>query len=100
MRKDLYETATYRNGCIYCHELRGIGSRSHHATGSDGTAHGGFALPLKFYPPEVWKSFIFDHNSVAGKIGASPNPVAEEVRQALYDWVGASREKNAFTRAK
>ncbi len=52
---------------------------------SDGTAHGGFALPLESYPAEVWKNFIFDQNNGAAKIGASPNPVAEELRQPLYE---------------
>ncbi len=100
MRKDLYETVTHRNGCVYCHELRGIGSRSHHVAAATGAPHAGFALPLESYPAEVWKSFIFDQNSVARKIGASPNPVAEDVRQPLYEWVNAVREKRIAAPAK
>jgi len=64
------------------------------------SAHGGFALPLESYPPEVWKNFIFDQDSVAAKIGASPNPVAEEMRQSLYEGVKASREKSTLAPAK
>ncbi len=100
LSRDLYDTVTFRNGCVYCHEWRGVGSRSHHVTASDGTAHGGFALPLESYPVEVWKNFIFDQNNVADKIGASPNPVAEEMRQPLYEGVNASREKSTLVPAK
>jgi arylformamidase len=98
--EDIFKTVTFRNGCVYCHEWRGAGSRSHHVTAADGTAHGGFALPLESYPLEVWENFIFDQNNVARKIGASPNPVAEGVRKPLYEWVKASREKNAFAPAR
>lgn len=92
LRKDIYEALTFRNGCIYCHSLRGIGPQSHHVTASTGAAHGGLALPLEAYPPEVWKSFIFDQTNVAKKIGATPNPVAEGTRQAFFDLVNKSRE--------
>lgn len=98
--EDIYKTVTFRNGCVYCHEWRGVGSRSHHVTAADGTAHGGFALPLESYPPEVWKNFLFDQNRVAVKIGASPNPVAEGVRKRLYERVNASRAKNALARPR
>ncbi len=91
LKKDTYETLTYRNGCVYCHSFRGIGSRSHHVAAMTGAAHGGFALPLESYPAEVWKAFIFDQSKAAEKIGASPNPVAEQSRQALFDLVNSSR---------
>jgi hypothetical protein len=58
-----------------------------------GKAHGGLALPLESYPPEVWKAFIFDQNSVAERIGASPNPVAEQSRGLLFDVVNRSRQE-------
>lgn len=90
--KDVYEALTYRNRCIYCHSFRGIDSRSHHILASTGAPHGGFALPLESYPPDVWKAFIFNHHATAAKIGASPNVVQEETRQALYDLVVKSRE--------
>ena len=95
LRKDIYEAMTYRNGCVYCHSFRGIDSRSHHVIASTGAPHGGFALPLPSYPAEVWKSFIFDQNKVANKIGASPNMVVPETRQALFDLVNESRQKQS-----
>jgi hypothetical protein len=92
LRKDLYEALTFRNGCVYCHTLQGIGSQSHHVTAASGAPHGGRALALEAYPPAVWQSFVFDQYTVAKKIGASPNMVAEGARQALYDLVNKSRE--------
>jgi acetyl esterase/lipase len=95
LRKDLYEVVTFRNGCVYCHTLQGIGSQSHHVTAASGARHGGLALALEAYPPAVWRAFVFDQNRVAKKIGASPNLVAESARQALYDLVNKSRESNS-----
>ena len=93
LQKEVYETVTHRNGYVYCHTLRGVGSRSHHVTAAKGAAHGGFALPLESYPLEVWKNFIFNQNAVAKKIGASPNTVAEETQKPFYDLVNKSRQK-------
>jgi acetyl esterase/lipase len=93
LQKEVYDTVTHRNGCVYCHTVRGVGSRSHHVTAAKGTAHGGFALPLESYPLEVWKNFIFNQNAVAKKIGASPNTVAEETQKPFYDLVNKSRQK-------
>ena len=90
--KELFETVTVRNGCVYCHSLRAIGSRSHHIVAATGTAYGGEALPLESYPPEVWRTFIFDQLSAAKKIGASPNVVAESARQDLFEFVNQSRK--------
>ncbi len=89
--KEVYDVLTYRNGCVYCHSFRGVGSRSHHTVVSTGAPHGGFALPLETYPPKVWKGFIFNQHDVAEKIGASPNVVEENVRQELYDLVVKDR---------
>jgi hypothetical protein len=83
---------TIRNGCVYCHSFRGIGSESHHATEAANRPHGGLALPLESYPENVWKDFIFNQEEAAKKIGASPNMVDEEARQALYDLVVESRK--------
>ncbi|MCZ6625688.1 MAG: alpha/beta hydrolase [Deltaproteobacteria bacterium] len=91
--KEVYEVLTYRNGCVYCHSFRGVGSRSHHTLVSTGAPHGGFALPLETYPPKVWKDFIFSQHQVADKIGASPNVVEENVRQELYDLVVKDRRR-------
>jgi hypothetical protein len=65
--KDVEEALTFRNGCVYCHTFRGIGSRSHHVHALTGKPHGGFALPLESYPPEVWRTFMFDQEAVAKK---------------------------------
>lgn len=91
--KELYEALTFRNGCVYCHTLGGVGSQSHHVTIPHGSPHGGLALPLESYPPEVWKAFIFSQDEVAANLGASPNIVDEEARQGLYDLVVESRER-------
>jgi hypothetical protein len=91
--KEVYEAMTARNGCVYCHSFRGVGSESHHVTASDNQPHGGLALPLESYPEEVWKDFIFNQEEVAKKIGASSNLVDEEAQQALYDLVVESRKK-------
>ena len=91
--KPVYETLTHRNGCIYCHTFRGVGSRSHQIRASTGTPQGGFALPLEEYPPDVWKAFIFNQHEVARKMGATANVVETDARQPLYDLVVKSREK-------
>jgi hypothetical protein len=91
--KPLYETITVQNGCVYCHQLRGIGSRSHHRAAVSGAAHGGEALALEDYPADVWRNFIFDQVNVAKKIGASPNVVPEQSRQALYELVNHARQE-------
>jgi hypothetical protein len=63
----LYEAVTVRNGRVYCHSLRGLGSRSHHGVAVTGAAHGGEAMALESYPPEVWRGFIFEQVNVAKK---------------------------------
>lgn len=85
------DTITFRNGCVYCHAWRGSPARSHHVTAASGVPHGGFALPLESYPPDVWKAFVFDQEAAARRIGAVPNVVAEDARQALYEAVNRSR---------
>ena len=93
--KDVEEALTFRNGCVYCHSLRGVGPRSHHVHAMTGKPQGGFALPLESYPLEVWKRFMFDQETVAKKMGATPNIVQESARQALFDLVNRSRQANA-----
>lgn len=92
--KNLFEVVTVRNGCVYCHRLRGLGSRSHHIVAATGAAHGGEAMALEDYPPEVWRNFIFDQHAAAKKIGASPNVIAPELRQSLYDLVSRPGKSN------
>jgi hypothetical protein len=68
-----------------------MGPRSHHVRGLTGKSHGGFALPLESYPSDVWKTFIFDQEAAARKMGATPNIVPESVRQMLFELVNRSR---------
>jgi len=89
--KPVYETLTFRNGCVYCHGFRAMAARSHHSVAATGAARGGFALPLESYPAQVWKAFMFDQMNVAKKIGASPNVVDADAREALYKLVAEAR---------
>lgn len=98
--KDVEEALTFRNGCLYCHSLRGIGPRSHHVHALTGKPRGGFALPLESYSPEVWKSFMFDQEAVAKKMGATPNIVQDGARQALFELVNNARREQNQTPAK
>jgi acetyl esterase/lipase len=85
--RPVYEALTFRNGCVYCHSFRGVGTRSHHILSSSGAPHGGFALTLESYPPEVWKAFMFSQEAVADKMGTTPNVVDESARETLYGMV-------------
>lgn len=98
--KDVEDALTFRNGCVYCHSLRGVGSRSHHVHALTGKAQGGFALALESYPLEVWKRFMFDQEAVAKKMGATPNIVQESARQALFELVNQARREQNQTPAK
>jgi len=91
--KDVEEALTFRNGCVYCHSFRGVGASSHHVHALTGKPQGGFALPLESYPPEVWKTFMFDQEAVARKMGAMPNSVSDAARRPLFDLVNRSREQ-------
>jgi len=44
-------------------------------------------LPLESYPPDVWKTFIFDQETVTSKMGATPNGVRDEARPVLFELV-------------
>jgi hypothetical protein len=92
--KTVEEALTFRNGCVYCHSFRGVGSRSHHVDAITGKPHGGFALPLESYPSEVWRAFMFDQANVAKKMGATPNVVSDAARQELFDLVERSRTEH------
>ena len=93
--KDVEEALTFRNGCVYCHSFRGVGAASHHVNAMTGKPQGGFALALESYPPEVWKTFMFDQETVAKKMGATPNLVRDSARQPLFDLVNESRNRQA-----
>ncbi len=88
---DVRQALTFRNGCLFCHSLGGIGSRSHHVHALTGLPQGGFALALEKYPPQVWKKFMFDQEAVAKKMGATPNIVHQSARQDLFDLVSQAR---------
>jgi len=97
---DVEEALTFRNGCLYCHSFRGSGSRSHHVHALTGKPQGGFALALESYPSEVWKNFMFEHETVAKKMGATPNIVQDGARQALFELVNKARSEQSQTPAK
>lgn len=98
--RDVEEALTFRNGCVYCHSLRGAGARSHHVHALTGKPQGGFALPLESYPPEVWKNFMFDQEAVAKKMGAMPNIVQESARRPLFELVNRARQQQVGETAK
>ena len=98
--KDVEDALTFRNGCVYCHSFRGVESRSHHVHAINGKPQGGFALPLESYPPEVWKTFMFDQEAVAKKMGATPNIVTEGARKPLFELVNRSRQGQVPAPAK
>ncbi len=89
--QEIFATLTTRNGCVYCHSFRGVGAESRHYGAVDLKPHGGVALALESYPEAVWRRFVFNPEEAARLIGASPNPVGEGSRQALYDLVVAAR---------
>lgn len=88
----LIPSFTWRNGCFSCHRIRGIGSRSFHNRAADGAPHGGYAIDLEDYPPDVWKRFVFEQRKAAAMIGANPNIVEEAVREAIFEHVNQARE--------
>jgi acetyl esterase/lipase len=85
------EALTYRNGCIYCHTLRGVGSSAHHIVAATGAAQGGRALALEEYPADVWTDFVHRQEEVADRIGATPNIVSPDARDQLHRLVIESR---------
>jgi len=97
---EVEQALTFRNGCLYCHSLRGIGARSHHVHALTGLPQGGFALALESYPPQVWKRFMFDQEMVAKQMGATPNIVPPRARQELFDLVNQARREHSQTPVK
>ena len=41
-------------------------------------------MPLESYPPDVWKTFIFDQETVTRKMGATPNGVRDEREASAF----------------
>lgn len=88
----LYRLITVDNGCTSCHSFRGVGAKAHHLTAASAEPHGGYALPLESYAPDVWKRFIFEQRAVAELIGVSPNLLPEDLGRQLYQLVENARE--------
>jgi arylformamidase len=88
---DLLAVLTERNGCVSCHTVRDIGSRSHHVTAINPRAHGGFALALEAYPPDVIEAFLFRQEEVAMRMGATSNKVEGAARDELLKLIVQGR---------
>lgn len=95
---ELRPVFTYANGCSSCHQFRGWGPRAGHVNLWSGKMQGGYVLPLEDYPPEVWRSFVFNQRHNATLIGAIPNMVAPKAQQALYQIVEQSRQQRPAQR--
>ncbi|MDI1480088.1 hypothetical protein [Polyangium sp. y55x31] len=96
--RGLREVMIGEQGCLSCHEFRGIGTRSHHTLAATGKPYGAFALPLEEYPTEVLRRFLFDQDAVAESFGVNPFPVERNVATQLLDMV--TREKNKTEKEK
>jgi hypothetical protein len=83
----LRESLIGREGCLKCHALRGEGARSHHVRALDGQPHGGFALALEEYPPEVLHRFLFEQAAVAESFGVGPLKLAGATARAIEQLV-------------
>ena len=79
----LREALIGQQGCLTCHQFRGVGARSHHALALDGKPYGAFALPLEDYPSDVLRRFLFEQDAVAKSFGAKPLPVEKTVAGQL-----------------
>jgi hypothetical protein len=73
--------------CLKCHALRGEGAHAHHVRARDGKAHGGFALALESYPPDVLRRFLFEQDAVAASFGVTPLPIDSTAANVLFDFV-------------
>lgn len=88
----LRETLIGEQGCVKCHNVRGVGARSHHALALDGKPHGAFGLPLEAYPTDVLRRFLFEQDAVAKSFGVKPLRVETTAAGQLLDMV--NHEKN------
>ena len=89
---DLRAAVTSDLGCVACHQLRGVGSRAGHLRASDAALVGGFGLALEDYPAETWRRYVFEQESVAAEIGATPVPLEGVIARRLFDLVVSERE--------
>ncbi|MFT3771088.1 MAG: GDSL-type esterase/lipase family protein [Minicystis sp.] len=84
-------------GCLTCHNFRGVGARAHHALALDGKPYGAFGLPLEEYPSDVLQRFLFEQDAVARSFGVRPLRVEKTVAGQIFEMV--SHEKDAPTGA-
>jgi hypothetical protein len=88
----LREAMIGEQGCLNCHNFRGVGARAHHAMALDGKPYGAFGLPLEDYPSDVLRRFLFEQDAVAKSFGVRPLRVEKTAAGQLLDMV--NREKN------
>jgi hypothetical protein len=88
----LREALIGAQGCVKCHNFRGVGARAHHALALDGQPYGAFGLPLEDYPSDVLRRFLFDQDAVAKSFGVRPLRAEATVAGQIIDLV--SHEKN------
>jgi hypothetical protein len=87
----LREAMLGEQGCLKCHEFRGVGARAHHALATTGKPYGAYGLPLEEYPTDVLRRFLFDQDAVAESFDVAPLRVEEAIARQIFDMVG--REK-------
>jgi hypothetical protein len=88
----LREAMIGEQGCLKCHEFRGVGARAHHVLAASGKPYGAFGLPLEEYPTDVLRRFLFEQDAVAKSFDVVPLRVDQAVAAQLFDLV--TREKN------
>src|SRR4029079_15277068 len=59
-------------GCMKCHEFRGVGAKAHHVLAIDAKPYGAFGLSLEEYPKEVLRRFLFEQDAVAKSFDVAP----------------------------
>lgn len=88
----LREAMIGEQGCLACHNFRGVGARAHHALALDGKPHGAFGLPLEEYPSEVLRRFLFEQDAVARSFGVRPLRLEKTVAGEVFDLVKHEKE--------
>ena len=78
----LREALIGEQGCLKCHNFRGVGARAHHALALDGKPYGAFGLPLEDYPSDVLRRFLFEQDAVAEELRGQAAPGGEDRRRA------------------
>jgi hypothetical protein len=91
----LREALIGEQGCLKCHEFRGVGARAHHTRALDGKPWGAFGLALEEYPGDVLRRFLFEQEKVADIFGVVPLRVEKDAAGELLDMVTREKERNA-----